>query len=94
MIFWSSPPPLEVNGVIRHYTVVAVERHTGRQWIFFAVDSDLHVGSLHPYYYYDFNVSATTIGPGPFSDAFTVLTDPERKILKALKKNVYMYLCY
>lgn len=79
MLFWSPPPPLEVNGRIRHYTVEAVERHTGRQWTFFAVDPDLHVGSLHPYYYYDFNVSATTIGVGPFSVVYTVLTDPERK---------------
>ncbi len=81
MLFWSPPPPLDVNGIIRHYTVKAVERHTGRQWTFFAVNTDLHVGSLHPYYYYDFNLSATTVGEGPYSSAFTLLTDPERKIL-------------
>ena len=79
MLLWSPPPPLDANGIVRHYTVIAVERYTGRQWTFFAVDPDLHVGSLHPYYYYDFNISATTIGPGPFSSVFTLLTEPERK---------------
>ena len=79
MLFWSPPPPLDVNGVVRYYTVEAVERHTGRQWTFFAVDPDLHIGSLHPYYYYDFNVSATTVGMGPFSSQYSVLTLPERE---------------
>ena len=79
---WSTPPPLEVNGAIRYYTVNAIERYTGRQWTFFAIDTDLHIGSLHPYYFYDFNVSATTIGRGPFSSTHSVLTDPERKSMQ------------
>ena len=79
MLAWDTPPPLEINGAIRYYTVEAMERHTGRQWTFFAVDPDLHVGSLHPYYYYDFNVSATTTGMGPFSSVYSVLTLPERE---------------
>jgi len=57
--------------------VKARERHTGRGWTFFAVDADLHIGSLHPYYFYDFNISATTIGMGPFSSTYSVLTLPE-----------------
>ena len=76
-----SPPPLETNGTVRYYTVEVVERHTGREWTFFAVDADLHLGSLHPYYYYDFIVSATTTGMGPFSDVYSVRTLPERKYL-------------
>lgn len=77
MLFWFPPPPRDINGAIRYYTVQAVERHTGRQWTFFAVDADLHIGSLHPYYFYDFNVSATTIGSGPTSLVYSVLTLPE-----------------
>ena len=84
MLEWSPPPPLETNGAVRYYTVEAVERHTGREWTFFAVDADLHIGSLHPYYYYDFNVSATTIGMGPFSTVYSVLTLPERKLYTML----------
>ena len=81
MLEWSPPPPLEVNGAIRHYTVEATERHTGRQWIFFAVDADLHIGSLHPFYYYDIKVSATTVRMGPFSTVYSVLTLPERELV-------------
>ena len=80
MLFWDPPPSLEINGVIQYYTVEAVERHTGRQWVFFAVNPNLNIGSLHPYYYYDFNVSATTVGRGP-SAVFTVLTHPDRKFI-------------
>ena len=84
MFYWSPPPPLEINGVIRYYTAEVIERHTGRQWTFFAIDPDLHIGSLHPYYYYDFNVSATTVGPGPYSSIISILTDPERKLVNTL----------
>lgn len=78
MLFWSPPPPRDINGAIRYYTVEIIERHTGRQWTFFAVGTDLHVGSLHPYYYYDYNVSATTVGRGPSASTSSVLTFPER----------------
>ena len=77
MLVWSPPPPLEVNGVIRHYTVEIVERHTTRQWTFLAVSPSLHIGSLHPYYYYDVNVSATTVGMGPSSSVYSIRTLPE-----------------
>ncbi len=79
MILWYPPLAEEVNGIIQHYTVNVIERHTGRQWRFLSVDQALHVGGLHPYYYYDFNVSATTISSGPFSATYSTQTDPERK---------------
>ena len=72
---WSPPPLLEVNGVIQYYRVIITERHTGRTWTFFAVDDDIHIGSLHPYYYYDCTVSAYTIGAGPFSQTVSVQTN-------------------
>lgn len=79
MLTWSLPPPTEINGAIQHYTVNVIERHTGRQWTFFVVDRALHVGSLHPYYYYEYNVSATTTGEGPFSATYSVQTKQECK---------------
>lgn len=81
MLTWSTPPPVEVNGAIQHYTVNVVERHTGIQWTFFVVDRTLHVGGLHPHYYYDLNVSATTIGRGPFSASYSLQTQSEGKFM-------------
>jgi receptor-type tyrosine-protein phosphatase Q len=72
---WSPPPTREVNGFVRYYTVQLRERQSGREWDFIAVDSHINIGSLHPYYHYDFTVAAYTIGRGPFSNVYTVLTD-------------------
>jgi len=77
MLMWSPPPLTDRNGDIEHYAVIVVERYTGRQWTFVVVDVFLHVGGLHPYYYYDCNVSAYTIGFGPYSSTYSVLTAAE-----------------
>lgn len=77
MLTWSPPLPLEVNGAIQHYTVNVVERHTSIHWTFYVVDQTLHVGGLHPHYHYSCNVSATTVGSGPFSATLSLQTLPE-----------------
>ncbi len=77
---WSPPPALEVNGLIRYYIVQVTERHTSRTWTFFAVDNNIHIGSLHPYYLYDCTIAAYTIDVGPYSSAITVQTDQAGKI--------------
>lgn len=74
---WSPPPPREINGVLRIYIAELLERYTGRDWVLFAVDTGVSINSLHPYYMYDFKVSAYTIGQGPYSDVVTVLTDED-----------------
>ena len=74
---WSPPPAREVNGFVRYYSVRLRERHSGREWDFVALDSHINIGSLHPHYLYDFTVAAHTIGQGPFSDFYTVLTDED-----------------
>ena len=76
---WSAPPPLEVNGLLRYYIVEVTERHTSRSWTLFSVDDDIHIGSLHPYYYYDCIVAAYTIGAGPFSQTVSIRTDQDSK---------------
>lgn len=72
---WSPPPPREINGLLRFYIIELLERHTRRDWIFFAIDPDITISSLHPYYLYDFKVTAYTIDRGPYSEVVTVLTD-------------------
>ena len=74
---WSPPPPREVNGFLRIYIAELLERYTGRDWVLFAVDTGVSINSLHPYYIYDFKVSAYTIDQGPYSDIITVLTDED-----------------
>ena len=72
---WFPPPPREINGLLRFYIIELLELHTGRDWIFFAIDPDITINSLHPYYLYDFKVTAYTIDRGPYSSVVTVLTD-------------------
>ena len=72
---WSPPPPREINGLLRFYIIELLERQTRRDWIFFAIDPDISISSLHPYYLYDFKVTAYTIDRGPYSEVVTVLTD-------------------
>ena len=74
---WLPPPPSSINGIIMFYIVRLTERHTGRDWTFFAVDQDIRIGSLHPYYFYDFVVATHTIGTGPYSQVVTVQTNQD-----------------
>jgi len=74
---WLPPPPVDINGVIQYYLARVTERFTGRSWTFFAVDLQVHVGSLHPYFQYDCSVAAHTIATGPFSEVITIQTDEE-----------------
>ena len=43
------------------------------------------VGDLHPYYTYNFSVSAVTVAPGPYSEPLVVQTLPDSKSAKLLK---------
>ena len=74
---WSPPPPREINGLLRVYITELLERYTNRELVLFAIDAAVSINSLHPYYLYDFKVTAYTVGQGPFSDVVTVLTDEE-----------------
>ena len=73
---WLDPPSIDQNGIIQYYLVKVHEIETGILWTFFAVDQDISIGSLHPYYYYDCTVAAHTIvGTGPYSAAIRVQTE-------------------
>ena len=76
MFAWLAPPLIDQNGVIQYYVVKLLEVETGALWTFFAVEEDINIGSLHPYYNYECTVAAhTVIGTGPHSIAITVLTE-------------------
>ena len=82
---WSPPPAAHHNGIIRHYTVRVVVEDTGEEFTINSADPQITIRSLHPYYIYNFSVSAVTVSPGPYSDLHIVQTLPDGKsTLKSL----------
>ena len=76
MFSWSPPPVIDQNGVIDLYVIKLHDIQTDIFWTLSAIDEDISIGFLHPYYYYDFIVAAHTIaGTGPYSTAVRVQTD-------------------
>ena len=75
---WSPPPVEHQNGIIRSYIINLIELETSAiySYMSFATEStiQLTVNSLHPYYTYQFTITAVTIGSGPPTDTFTVQT--------------------
>ena len=71
---WEPPAADLQNGIIRRYVVNATELESGQhfQWRSPSTIS-LIVGRLHPYYNYHLFIRAETIGPGPFSDVFSIM---------------------
>ena len=64
---WDPPQLEDQNGIIQAYNITITEVVTGRMMYFRegGMDSLLIVNFLHPYYTYQCNISAETIGPGP-----------------------------
>ena len=71
-ITWAPPPDEHINGVIDIYLVEVTEVVTNNTWTFHALQTQVNVGPLHPYYMYRCRVTASTIGPGPYTPFFYV----------------------
>ena len=71
---WSSPPLIDINGIIRNYVIRIRETETSRMWILQATNSYINITSLHPYYNYECEVAAHTIATGPYTDPVSVQT--------------------
>ena len=52
---------------------------TGEEFTIGATDEQITLGALHPFYVYNFSVSAVTVSPGPYSEPHTVQTLPDGK---------------
>lgn len=73
-------PPVNPNGMIRHYVITALEINTGNNLTFQAHSHiSFSVGDLHPFYSYLFNVFAVTVEMGPPSPDHTVTTLEDSK---------------
>lgn len=70
---WSPPIEMLWNGIIREYLINITEYNTGTSLVYYSMMTSLTVSSLHPYYTYLGQVSAFTVGYGPF-DVFQVTT--------------------
>jgi len=82
-ILWNPPPPEHINGIIDFYIIEVTEVVTNFTWLFYAADTQVRAGPLHPFYLYRCRVSASTIGQGPFTGFFYV-TSGEAGIKSAL----------
>ena len=81
---WSPPPTEHHNGVIRQYAVRIVVQDTGNIYSHSTAQLSITVGDLHPYYTYNFSISAVTVAPGPYSEPLVVQTLPDSKSAKLL----------
>ncbi len=77
---WLPPPPIDVNGELRHYIIELMEIETDRVWSYLvALNTSITVEHLHPHYYYSVQVAAYTTAPGPYTDPFFVQTKESGK---------------
>lgn len=78
---WEEPLEEQQNGIIREYHINITEVVTGRQFQVVSTTTSISVSSLHPYYTYQWAVSAFTVGEGPFSPIQTMLTPQDGRMI-------------
>lgn len=73
---WDPPPVDQQNGIITNYYINVTEVETGMvSQLMVTGTTQLLIDTLHPYYVYNFYISAaTTVGQGPYSPAFSIQT--------------------
>lgn len=76
LLTWNPPSPDLQNGIITTYFVNITELETGMaSQLIVAGATQLLIDTLHPYYVYNFYISAATaIGRGPYSPIFSIQT--------------------
>ena len=73
---WNPPRPDEQNGIIGYYIVNVTGTHPrmGESFQQNCYSVSCNITHLYPYQTYQLTVSAITIGPGPYSEVYTVTT--------------------
>ena len=76
VLSWNPPLLDQRNGIITKYYVNVTEVETRMIYQLVVTDAtQLQISTLHPYYVYNFFISAaTSVGPGPYSPVFKVQT--------------------
>ncbi len=87
-LFWNPPPVDQQNGIITDYYINMTEIETGvTVQLTVTGATTLLINTLHPYYVYNFFISAATVvGRGPYSTLFSIQT-PEDGTLVHLDEN-------
>ena len=82
-VSWNPPRLDEQNGIIIYYLVniTTTHPHAGESFQQTCTLLSCNITHLHPYQTYHFAVSAVTIGPGPYSEIYTVTTLEAGKLL-------------
>ena len=74
---WDPPPFEHQNGIIRSYIINSTELETNKTFSYTSLGTSIQINSLHPYYEYQFSVTAVTISSGPPSDTIIVQTEED-----------------
>ena len=82
LLSWNPPVEEDQNGLVRSYTISITELQTNIYFTFEeTTQTEIVVGSLHPYYGYECTVSAVTIAPGPYSEPRLITTPQDGKYI-------------
>ena len=85
---WDTPPPSQINGVIRSYHLNITEDVTGDVSLYTtdASTREITIGPLHPYYVYHCSVVAFTVEPGPYTSVFVIQTHEDSKLAETISQ--------
>ena len=75
LLTWDPPNAADQNGIILEYTVNVSAVETGEEFQLTSTTTSITVTTLRPYTTYLCIIAAsTTVGIGPFSTVFTIVT--------------------
>ena len=90
-VSWELPPQDSINGIIRGFSVVVVTVDTNsRNELFLSSDTVYIFQDLHPFYTYYYTISATTVGPGPYSTPVIQQMPEESKFILDISVKVLL----
>ena len=75
-------PPLSPNGVISTYTILWNDIQTNELLKINRLSFSYTLTDLHPYYIYQYNISAHTVDYGPYSNITTIQMPEDSKSMK------------
>ena len=86
VVSWGPPPYEDQNGVIISYTISVSVQETGESFTYTTSDTTYSFTALKPYRTYDITIAASTsIGTGPFSSSYVLVTLEEGKYISTLQ---------